>query len=248
MVNRRQLFSEQYGKANQGWLRVLLLLVCVSVAVMAGYAAGLADQNGRFSMVETANNELLEEVANLRDQQHQARLKLARLESGRVMDAQAMREARATIVSLETRVSELESDLGFYRNIMSPSETEKGFQLDRFSVKATEQNRVFDYALVVIQIGNNERFLSGRIAVTITGVKNGKLVEFGLRELSGDGDEGDIKYRFRYFQDIVGRLMLPEGFRPERVRLVARAPNREKPVLEEAWSWSDLVVRESPNS
>ena len=26
-----------------------------------------------------------------------------------------------------------------------------------------------------------------------------------------------LKFRFRYFQDLVGQLKLPEGFRPERV-------------------------------
>ncbi len=248
MVSGRQSFSETSGYANPLWRRILLLLACVSVAAMAGYAAGLAEQNRRFSMVETSNQALLEEVAGLRDRHHQARLKLARLEGDRAVDAQALREARATIVALETRLAELESDLGFYRNIMAPAEAERGFQLDSFVLRPTGQNRMFDYALVVIQAGNNERYLSGRVVVTIRGVLDENPVEIELHELSDKVEAAGIKYQFRYFQDIEGRLSLPEGFQPEEVRVVARARKRSEPVLEGTWGWSDLLVRKTPNS
>ena len=247
-VSKRQPCSEQSGSARIPRRWILLLLACVLMAAMVGYAVGMAEQGRRFSMVETSNKALLEEVAELRDQKHQARLRLASLESDRAVDTQAMKEARKTIVALETRVSELESDLGFYRNIMSPSEAEKGFQLDRFVLKPTGQERVFEYALVAIQAGDNERFLSGRLIVTISGTQDGRPLELRLHDVSKDVEDEGIKYRFRYFQDVEGRVMLPEGFQPEEVRIVARGPSRSKPVFEEAWNWEDLLVRESPNS
>jgi len=247
-VSERQPCSEQSGSARIPRRWILLLLACVLVAAMVGYAIGMAEQSRQFSTVEASNKALLEEVAELRDQKHQARLKLARLESDRAVDTQAMKEARKAIVALETRVSELESDLGFYRNIMSPSETEKGFQLDRFVLTPTDQERVFEYALVAIQAGDNERFLSGRLVITISGAQDGGPLELRLHDVSKDVDNEGIEYRFRYFQDVEGRVVLPEGFQPEEVRVVARGRRTSEPVLEEVWNWEDLLVRESPNS
>ena len=93
--------------------RSLILLAFTVIAAVAGYAAGLAQGGFRFSSAEASAEQLVEEVENLREQYREARQGLVNLERGRAIDEQALREARNTIVGLETRILELEADLTF---------------------------------------------------------------------------------------------------------------------------------------
>lgn len=236
------LSSKRAERRHPWWRSTLLVLVFSLAAGIVGYAGGLAEQNRRLVMVETSNQALLNEVATLRDQHQQLRLQLASQQGNHRVDIEALREARSTIVALKTELAELTSDLGFYRSIMAPSEMERGFQLDSFQLSPADGEGVFDYDLVVIQVGNNERFRSGWIRLVIEGVRNDEPLTLELHEVSENADESGIRYRFRYFQDIEGRLVLPEGFQPESVQVVASARNRSQPLLDVTRAWSQLLA------
>jgi len=237
------------SQANQCRRRTILWAsACALAAGLAGYAAGLQKQGQHLNSVEADKERLLQEVADLRERHYELRLEAARLESEQAVDAQALSEARSTIAGLEQRNAELESDLGFYRSIMAPSDAEKGFQVDSFGVRATGDGRVWDYSLVVTQVGNNDRFLSGRIEMTVIGRSEGETRTLALPELADDVEEGGIKYRFRYFQSVDGQLRLPEGFDPEQVRLQVNARSGGEPLLDETWKWSELLPVGQSNS
>ena len=227
---------------------VLWLAAGVLVAGMTGYGAGLQDAQRRLVALESDNERLLREVSELRDRNYQTRLELARLQSEQAVDSQALNEARSTIAGLEQRNAALESDLGFYRSIMAPSETEKGFQVDSFRLNPTSEPGVYDYALVVTQVGNNDRFLSGRIRITVSGAFSDASRALALHELADNVEEGGIEYRFRYFQAVNGRLKLPEGFSPTRVRMQVRARSRGENLLDRSWKWSELLAVGQSNS
>ena len=83
---------------------------------------------------------LEEQVEDLREQNREASQQLVNLERGRTIDAQALNQARRSIVDLETRIASLKADLTFYKNIMAPSETSKGLQVDRFTMQQGRQD------------------------------------------------------------------------------------------------------------
>lgn len=225
------------------WAALLALFVG-----MVAYAAGLREQGYRLQAVQADKERLLDEVADLRNREYRLRLQVANLQSDQAVDAQALRGARNTIAELEQRKAELESDLGFYRSIMAPSDAQRGFRVDRFELRSTGDDRVWDYSLVVTQVGNNDRFLSGHIDVTIQGEASSESVSLVLHEVADNVEPGGIKYRFRYFQTVEGRLRLPKGFSPEQIRLQVNARNRGEPLLEETRQWSDLLPAGALNS
>ncbi|NWO08004.1 MAG: hypothetical protein HLX50_20560 [Alteromonadaceae bacterium] len=242
---------------------VLWLTAGVLAAGMVGYGAGLQDAQRRLVAQESDNERLLREVSELRDRNYQARLELARLESEVAVDSQALNEARSTIAGLEQRNAALESDLGFYRSIMAPSETEKGFRVDSFRLNSAPESGVYHYSLMVTQVGNNDRFLSGRIRITFSGASEVSPDEPGgsdsgehpdsadtlaLHELADNVEKDGIEYRFRYFQAIDGRLKLPEGFTPAQVRMQVTARSRGEKLLDRSWRWSELLAAGQSNS
>ena len=221
--------------------RSLILLTFTVIAAVAGYAAGLAQGGFRFSSAEASAEQLVEEVENLREQYREARQGLVNLERGRAIDEQALREARNTIVGLETRISELEADLTFYRNIMAPSETSKGLQVDSFTLSPARESGTFDFKMVLTQVGNNKSYISGLVAVNVIGRLDGEKEVIALRDLSDEIDDLGVKFRFRYFQDVEGSLRLPESFEPYEIQVVAQAEGREASQAERTFDWKDLT-------
>lgn len=221
--------------------RTLILLTFSIVAAVAGYLAGLAQGGFRFSSAEASNEQLVQEVDDLRGQYRKARQNLVNLERGRAIDEQALKEARNTMAGLETRIAELEADLIFYRNIMAPSETSDGLQVDNFTLVPTRDDRAFDFRMVLTQVGNNKNYISGMVAVNVIGDLQGEKEIIALRDLSEDIDNLGVKFRFRYFQDVEGSLQLPENFEPLEIQVVAQAEGRKASQAERTFSWKKLA-------
>ena len=221
--------------------RTAILLAFTVIAALAGYAAGLAQGGFRFSDVSASNEVLEEELDDLRSNYKEARQQLVNLERGKAIDAQALKQARTTIVELETRIASLKSDLTFYKNIMAPSETSKGLQVDSLTLAPDYQPGVWDFKLVLIQVGNNKNYISGVVAVNVIGMRDEEKEVIALRDLSQDIEDLGVKFRFRFFQNVEGTLALPDDFEPVEVQVVAQAEGRKSSQAERTFDWDDLT-------
>lgn len=221
--------------------RVLILAILVLLAAAGGYTAGLAQGGFRFTSAEASKEQLEKEVAQLNASYREARQQLVNLERGKLIDEQALNQARKMIVDLETRVGALQSDLTFYKNIMAPSETSKGLQVDRFSLANQRQPDTYRFKLVLIQVGNNKSYISGVVAVNVIGMRGSEKEIIALRDLSQEIKDLGVKFRFRYFQDVEGELVLPDGFEPLEVQVVAQASGRKSSQAERTFNWTELT-------
>ena len=150
--------------------RSLILLTFSILAAVLGYVTGMAQGGFRFSTAEESRDLLEEQVEDLREQNREASQQLVNLERGRTIDAQALNQARRSIVDLETRIASLKADLTFYKNIMAPSETSKGLQVDRFAMQQGREDDTYGFKLVLTQIGDNKSYISGVVAVNVIGM------------------------------------------------------------------------------
>ena len=223
--------------------RTAILLVFSIIAAIAGYATGLSQGGFRSSSAEASKQVLEEELDSLRTKYTEARQQVINLERGRAIDGQAMKQARTTIVKLETRIASLKSDLTFYKNIMAPSETSKGLQVDSFTLAPDRQPGAYDFKLVLTQVGNNKSYISGVAAVNVIGLRDEEKEVIALRDLSQDIEDLGVKFRFRYFQDVEGVLALPDGFEPIEIQVVAQAEGRKSSQAERTFDWDDLTEK-----
>ena len=221
--------------------QALILLLISVVAAVAGYAAGVARGSLHFSGLQASNEELEEALATLQSRYRDTRQQLANLERGRGIDQQALNEARRTIVELETRISSLQSDLTFYKNIMAPSEVSKGLQVDSLVLSPERSPGSWKFRLVLTQVGNNKNYISGVVAVNVIGMRDEEKEVIALRDLSPDIADLGIRFRFRFFQNVEGTLTLPDGFEPLEVQVVARAQGRKSSQAERTFDWDELT-------
>lgn len=181
------------------------------------------------------------EYALLQKSEASFRQQVLNLESGRNIDSVAQQEIQGTIREYKTTIEQLKKDVSFYQSIMAPSENIKGLQVQNVELQKSNDDKRFSYKIVLAQVADNKNYLSGLVAVNVVGMKEGKKLILPLRDVSEDQSSLGIKFKFKYFQDIEGELILPEGFAPESIQVVAQADGKKASKLERSYMWSDLV-------
>lgn len=221
--------------------RSLILLLFSVVCGALGYIAGVSQGEFPLSQRLEIRERPDDQSSALRERYSEARQRLLQLERSQVIDQQALRQARRTISSLETTIAALRADLTFYRNIMAPSESNRGLQVDSLVLKPTRNDDEYRFKLVLIQVGDNESYISGFTTVNIMGERDGKEVLIPLRDVSGDISDQNIRLRYRYFQNIEGTLSLPRNFQPHEIQVVAKSEGAKATVVERSYDWDQLT-------
>lgn len=222
------------------WGLRILGTVIVILAVYGAYLYGLEAGTGMQQDLLAERDELQQALSQSRQRQEALRLRVATLERGSEVDRQATEEVRQANRSLTDRIARLEEEVALYQGIMSPSMDDEGLRVQEMTLEATSSVDRYRYKLMLTQAGNNDQYLQGFVGVNLVGTRDGERVALPLKDVSDDIDDVDIKFRYRYFQDIQGDLVLPDGFIPDQIQVVAQAVGDRPARVEAAYNWSDL--------
>lgn len=169
-------------------------------------------------------------VAELRQQ-------VADLKLGGVVDSHATEEVRQTVGELQDTIAALGEEIRFYKGVMLPNVGDKGLRIERLDVKATpEANRV-KYALLLTQVVDKHDFVSGGVEFALRGVQGTDEKTLSLNDLVADPDQA-MRFRFRYFQNFNGEMVIPQGFEPRELLVTASSSGRNPQRLERAFDWA----------
>ena len=221
--------------------RTLILLIFSVAAAVIGYATGMAQGGFRFSTAEESRERLSDQVEQLQDLNRDMSQQIVNLERGRAVDRQALNQARRNIVELETQLATAQSELIFYKNIMAPSKSTRGLQIDRVRMRPAGEPNRYEFMVVLVQRGDNNSYLSGSANVTLVGRRDEQPERIALRDVSDDIEETDIKLRFRYFQEVKGQLVIPEGFEPQEIQVMAKRDGSGSAKVERTFDWDELT-------
>lgn len=186
-----------------------------------------------------------QEYAALKEEEVALRQQVANLESGRTIDDLAKQEIQETIRDYKARVSQLEKDLSFYQNIMAPSDNSRGLQVQKAEIQLGATDRRFDYKIVLAQVADNKSYVSGNVAINVIGMQGEEETVLALRDISEQQTALGIKFKFKYFQDIAGDLLLPKGFVPTGIQVVAQSKGKKASRIEQSFDWQQLVDQKS---
>ena len=98
--------------------------------------------------------------------------------------------------------------------------------------------REFNLRLVLVQAMKHDRKVSGDVALSVQGSQDGVDTVYTLKQLIPAEAESAWPFSFRYFQDFDRRLVLPDGFTPERIRVEVRSKTRSIQSIEESYAWA----------
>ena len=210
----------------------LVVLVAAGCAVGAGWYAGLQQHK----LGDTEKARLQQLVLDTQQQMNAQKQQITMLERGREIDSMAKQEIQATIIELENNLAQYKKDIAFYKNIMAPSGDDKGLKVQELDLWSGAEKQSYKYKLVLTQVGNNNSYIQGLVAVNLIGKQGDNREILPLRDVEGADDLG-VKFRFRYFQNIEGELVLPEGFHPAQVQVVAQASGKKATKIERTFDW-----------
>ena len=165
------------------------------------------------------------------------RQEIADLQIGGEIDVRANEEIRLTIEVLQDRIAQLNEEINFYKGIMVPNAADQGLRIERLKFSSNVPGRV-RYSLLLTQVVDKHDYdyVQGGIRISVVGQEAGQEKSFNLSELD-HGKEDTVEFRFRYFQRINGELMLPDGFEPREVMVVARSSGANAQRLEKTFDW-----------
>ena len=214
--------------------------VVVALIIVIGY---LIFEFGRiragYDIVEAGNISQAYEEHIMRLDNEIIRLKqeVAILETNIEVDRESYKDVEANLTTLQSKIQEQRDAIAFYRGIVSPSDGNSGLRVQDLKLTRGKAEREFNVRLVLVQAMKHDRKVSGDVNLTIVGDQNGVETTYVFAQLIPDGADKAWAYSFRYFQDFDRRLVLPDGFTPERITVEVRSRTRSISSIEESFAW-----------
>jgi septal ring factor EnvC (AmiA/AmiB activator) len=197
--------------------------------ISAGY--DVVDERNERAAFEEHIHALDDEIAELKQE-------IAVLETHREIDREAYKEVEGSLISLQAKIQEQRDAIAFYRGIVSPADGKPGLRVQNLKLTRGAEEREFNLRLVLVQAMKHDRKVSGNVTLSVEGSEGGEAKTYALTELLPADAESAWPFSFRYFQDFDRRLVLPDGFTPERIRVEVRSRTRSISSIEESYAWA----------
>lgn len=222
------------------WMGASLLVL---VVIVSAYYGGR--YHGTLIQAEAIaeRDQLLEAIEEARREADSFRQQVANLKLGAEVDRQAGEEVRHEVIALKNQIIELQEDISFYRGLMAPTDNKRGLTIGSLNVISTGAPREYQYKLVVQQLATNHQLLKGYLNFNVVGRQlkaegqPASRMTLPLKDLTDKVGSTNIKLRFKYFQNFEGRIVLPEGFEPERIELLAKSTGKNPVTVEKKFGW-----------
>lgn len=157
----------------------------------------------------------------------------------------ANRELQGTLAERDEEIAALRADVAFYERFVGATEQRKGLTVHELRMQArTDQG--WHYTATLTQSLSREAASVGTMRLSIEGTRDGRLETLEWDQLRQRDDAARVAYSFKYFQQVEGDIVLPDGFQPLRV-LVRLEPERGSAV-ERSFSWADVTPRSAPGA
>ncbi|MEP4149594.1 MAG: DUF6776 family protein [Halioglobus sp.] len=220
------------------WRQRLLLAVVILLGFMvAAFYLGERAAYSGMGLNPELYRAMKAQIPRLQGQLTEVEAQLEVQSTQNQMGQQALEMVRRELADQKEQIATLEEGLQFYRSLMAPGEIAQGLSLRPLELVALDIPGQFSFRMVAQQEARKHAQLKGDLSAQVNGVLAEQQVSYSFAELSPDVDTPLIELRFRYFQSIEGSLILPEGFEPRSVSLVATATAPRKMEVREQHPW-----------
>ena len=219
-------------RTDRRWLRALVVagvwLASLALAQVLLRQAGTLADHAALAGAKKEQEALLQRIAVLERSEQVARAANGDLQ-------QSLRDRQEEIAALR-------ADLAFYSRLTNGGRLE-ALSVHGVHLQAGAAPRVYNFSVTLTQTLKSGQIASGRVRLSVNGVQGGKLTALGWGEIAPNQEGSGLAFSFKYFQQISGTLMLPEGFTPNRIRVEADAGG-EMGRADQEFTWADALVEQ----
>ena len=203
-----------------------------------GYSTAKPHLSRQVAQLKVATRALAEQVHNLRGENRKLRKHNIQLQRSADIDRKATRAVRGSLSRLQDKVSTLQQRVAFYRSIVSPDGGHEAVKAYSFDAQPAGPEREYAFALTLIQTARHQRRVRGEVRVLLRGMQGGQAKSLKLERLVV-GKHARLRFSFHYFQELDGKLKLPEGFKPKSV--VVKVNPEHRKAFEKTYQWTDVI-------
>ncbi len=221
--------------------RVVVLLVVAWLG-----SIGLAWWYGR-SLQPAPDPDLHGEVAELKQRLTGSEMalgetqrKLANFERSDQVSRTANSSLQETLREREEEIAALRADLAFYQRLVGGRSPRQGLTVHSVALARIGSTAGYGFRVTLSQNLKKAAITEGTAEVSVEGMRDRKLVTLGWKELVQDQAATPLSFSFKYFQQLDGNLVLPDGFTPSRVRVVVKSKGGEQ--TEQAFAWDEALA------
>jgi len=142
-------------------------------------------------------------------------------------------ELQTTLADREEEISGLRADIDFYERLVGSTGKRLGLRVHEVTF-APEVGGTWHYTITLTQNLNRGAISKGEMSFTVDGVRAGKFATVGWHDLLQKPGAAGTAFSFRYFQQIEDSVMLPPGFKPQRVRVKLKSHGEQ---VEQTFPW-----------
>ena len=136
-------------------------------------------------------------------------------------------------------MSSLRQEVAFYRGIVA-GDTGRGFEVQGFAATAGAESGSWRFRVVLTNDSKDGKVRRGFVSFSVDGEHEGEPVRLSLLQLTGRGEPG-FEFRFRVYQKVEGRLLLPEGFTPRVVNVEVSGADGVVSGVKRSFDWPGNV-------
>ncbi len=206
------------------WLASLLLTGLLVGWLTPHVAPALADHR-QLRAARAQIDDLKQQVANLQ-------------RSAQVNEV-ATRSLRGTLAQREEEISGLRADLGFYSRLVGGDSQRHGLKVQEVKLQPIAHSHGWNLTLSLTQNAKRGDAITGNATVSVEGLRGDKVVQLAWIALGDAAQKDGLPFRFMYFQQLHGTIVLPADFRPMRLRIRIQ-PEGDSPVTRTV-AWSDAL-------
>ena len=215
----------------------LALALLLALTLLAGIYIGRQSVYSALKVGPETAQSMLSELSDLREALRVVRGDLEVQVTRHAVDKHALELVRSEMAAEKERTADLEEGLSFYRSMVVSDDLGSGLSLRKPElVPGTSPGRV-RYRFFIQQKEREYEMVEGTLSVEVFGFNGEVDFTYPLSELSTDFDDKAAALHFRYFQAIGGELVLPHGFEPKGIILVARASKPRKSKAKKQFPW-----------
>lgn len=190
------------------WIRGALWGIGIVAVFLAGFGAGRTfgfpgNLQSRAHRLATANAALADQVQGLQQQQQ--------------TNATALAALKASLASRDAELQKLQQEQAFYARLIGIDSNRSGLGVHSMALAPVAGTHAWNFTVTLVNTAENADPARGTMTLAIEGVREGKLATVDWSNLAAPTARGGVPFAFKFFQQLRGSFMLPQGFVPNRV-------------------------------
>jgi hypothetical protein len=237
---RRKQGVAHVVRAHAPALRTALLVAAGVVAVFALYVVyeyGRYDAGYDRQAASQQRTELEVKIEHLEKDNREMRTKLAELDTFRVGRANEQAEVARSMGELQAQVAREAQELAFYRGVVAQGATSIGVKIEKLRITPGTRANGYIVHLSLLRTGKPDAEASGTVVFTLDGTQGTAAHTLDFPALTPQHLR-EMRYSFRYFQNIDQEVVLPAGFKPEQLSVEVSSGHKDVASLSQTFLWT----------